>query len=431
MNRPDWPAVPLATITTKIGSGATPRGGRNAYEASGMSLIRSMNVHDNNFRWDDLALINPHQAAGLDNVTVEADDVLLNITGASVARCCSVPVSVLPARVNQHVAIVRADRTKAIGKFIEYTLTSPHGKSRLLGIAQGGATREALTKATLEQFEIPLPPLATQHKIAAILSTYDELIETNSRRIKLLEEMVQRIYREWFVDFRYPGHENIPLLDSELGPIPQGWAVSTLGEVCVRVLDGDWVETKDQGGDAYRLLQVSNIGVGTFRETGKYRYISKDTFTRLRCAEVTVGSILVSRMPDPVGRAWYVDHLDEPAITAVDVAIVEPDLAAIDPRYCAFFLNTPRNLQYAAQRASGTTRLRITRRDLETFLILVPPSDVRTAFGEVLESGGRLSLALTLQSRALRATRDLMLPSLVSGEVDVTDLHIAMPEVAA
>jgi type I restriction enzyme S subunit len=390
-----------------------------------------MNVHDNRFDWDDLAFLNPAQAALLDGVTVEQGDVLLNITGASVARCCSVPPAALPARVNQHVAIIRADRAKAVPKFIEYTLTSPNGKARLLAIAQGGATREALTKGGLERFEIPVPSVAVQQKIAAILSAYDDLIENNSRRIKLLDEMAQRIYHEWFVDFRYPGHEDTPRVDSELGPIPKGWAVSTIGKVSHRVVDGDWIETKDQGGKGYRLLQVSNVGLGSFRETGKYRYISEDTFTRLRCTEITLGSILVSRMPDPIGRAWYVDHLDEPAITAVDVAIVEPDPAAIDPRYCAFYLNSPRNLQHAAQRASGTTRLRITRRDLETFPIPVPPADVRATFGAFLEDSGRLRLALTRATRDLTATRDLLLPRLIGGEIDVEGLDIAIPDMAA
>lgn len=311
-------------------------------------------------------------------------------------------------------------------RFVSYLL-----RCQDLGARDGAAAVPGINRNVLHRLPAKRPPVPIQHKIAAILSAYDDLIENNYRRIKILEDIARCIYRQWFVEFRYPGHENVPLVNLEWGPIPEGWKVSTLAEVCVRILDGDWIETKDQGGDAYRLLQVSNIGFGSFRETGKRRYISVDTFTRLRCTEISVGSILVSRMPDPVGRAWYVDHLDEPAITAVDVAIVEPDPAVIDPRYCAFYLNTQRNLQYAAQRASGTTRLRITRRDLETFPIPVPPSDVRAAFEEILEDNGRLSLALTLANRNLRAGRDLLLPRLISGESDVTDRDIDVPDLAA
>src|SRR5262245_50291227 len=113
----------LSEITTKIGSGATPRGGQETYTNSGISLVRSKNLFDNRFDWRGLAHIDDEQARQLDGVALEADDVLINITGASVARCCSVPSAVLPGRVNQHVAIIRADRAKAIPKFIEYSLT--------------------------------------------------------------------------------------------------------------------------------------------------------------------------------------------------------------------------------------------------------------------------------------------------------------------
>jgi type I restriction enzyme S subunit len=333
--------------------------------------------------------------------------------------------------LGRRVALLRPRKDVVDTRFLLFLFVSPQWRNTVQRRLNVGSTVDRLPLTDFPQFPIRIPPLSTQRKVAAILSAYDDLIENNNRRIKLVKEMTERIFREWFVDFRFPRQDGIPLVDSELGPIPKGWTVRPLGAVSVRVLDGDWIETKDQGGNAYRLLQVSNIGLGSFRETDNYRYISEDTFTRLRCTQIQIGSVLVSRMPDPIGRAWYVDHLDGPAVTAVDVAIVLPDPNAIDPRYCAFYLNTPRNLKYAAQRASGTTRLRITRRDLQTFPIPVPPLEVRALFGQILESSGEMSLALTLQNRVLRATRDHLLPRLISGEIDVTDLDIAMPAAAA
>ncbi len=335
-----------------------------------------------------------------------------------------------PIALAQRVILLRGDPAVVDQYYLFTALRAPLMQNRLRQRATG-TTVLGIKQRELRQVEVPLPPLQIQRKIAAIISSYDGLIENNNLRIMILEEMANRVYREWFIDYRYPGHENIPLVDSAMGPIPDGWVVRQLRDVCSRIVDGDWIETKDQGGNAYRLLQVSNIGLGCFRETGQYRYVSQDTFARLHCTQINMGSVLVSRMPDPVGRAWYVDHLDEPAITAVDVAIVEPDPDMIDPRYCAFYLNTPRNLQYAAQRASGTTRLRITRRDLETFLIPVPPTSVRTAFGAILEDCGQMTLALTRQNRSLRAARDILLPRLILGKIDVADLDIAMPEALA
>jgi type I restriction enzyme S subunit len=176
----------------------------------------------------DLAYIDEVQAKALDNVTVQKDDILLNITGASVARCCLAPNKYLPARVNQHVAIVRVRPQVADAKFVLYCINSLHFKKRLLALAQGGATREALTKTTIEDFEVPQPPLPTQRRIASILSAYDELIGNNQRRIRILEDMARSLYREWFVHFRYPGHESAPLVDSPIGQIPQQWEVKAI-----------------------------------------------------------------------------------------------------------------------------------------------------------------------------------------------------------
>jgi len=220
---PERRLVALQAITSKIGSGATPRGGKESYKADGIPLIRSLNVYDFCFEKDDLAFIDAEQARQLDNVTVEQDDILLNITGASVARCCLVPNGLVPARVNQHVAIVRTIKTVADPHFVFYSINSPQHKQRLLTLAQGGATREALTKQTIEKFEIPLPSVPVQQRIASILSAYDDLIENNTRRIKILEDMAQMLYREWFVNFRFPGQQKVKIVESELGPIPKGW----------------------------------------------------------------------------------------------------------------------------------------------------------------------------------------------------------------
>jgi len=153
-----WEVVTLKDVTNKIGSGATPRGGKEAYKTEGIRLIRSLNVYDYRFEFSNLAFIDEAQAAELDNVTVATRDILLNITGASVARCCMVPSYLMPARVNQHVAIVRSDPGRADPHYVLDTINSDQNKQQLLALAQGGATREALTKETIENFPVMLPP---------------------------------------------------------------------------------------------------------------------------------------------------------------------------------------------------------------------------------------------------------------------------------
>jgi type I restriction enzyme S subunit len=165
-----WPVKRLEEIALKIGSGATPLGGSEAYHKEGVSLVRSLNVYDDGFRKKDLAFLDEAQAAGLNNVELKRGDVLLNITGASIARCCVLPDDVLPARVNQHVAIIRPDREKVDPYYLRYQLISPEHKQLLLQLARaGGSTREALTKAQLEQYQVGIPPLPEQQRIVTKL----------------------------------------------------------------------------------------------------------------------------------------------------------------------------------------------------------------------------------------------------------------------
>jgi type I restriction enzyme S subunit len=165
-----WEKRRLHALTSKIGSGATPLGGEAAYKTVGIPLIRSLNVYDDGFRTKDLAYIDDNQAAKLENVIVETGDVLLNITGASVARCCIAPKDFLPARVNQHVSIIRPVKESLLPEFLHYLLISRDYKNRLLAVGEdGGSTRQAITKAQLLEFEIEFPPLSEQQRIVGVL----------------------------------------------------------------------------------------------------------------------------------------------------------------------------------------------------------------------------------------------------------------------
>ena len=161
----EWPRHLLKSLTTKIGSGATPAGGRNAYCDEGIPLIRSMNVHFGGFDRTGLVFLNNEQADRLSNVTVQTADVLLNITGASIGRVTIAPDDMAGARVNQHVTIIRPT-SELSPKFLTVFLASP-SIQRMIDEVQVGATRQALTKAMIEQFEILLPSLAEQKLIVA------------------------------------------------------------------------------------------------------------------------------------------------------------------------------------------------------------------------------------------------------------------------
>ncbi len=188
--------VKLQDITTKIGSGATPRGGESAYKQIGTTLIRSMNVYDNEFYIKGLAFIDDEQAKKLNNVTVEENDILFNITGASVCRCCIVENKYLPARVNQHVSIIRTNE-KALPKFVQQLLISSKFKTELLALADNSSTREAITKQQLEDFKIPLPPIPEQQKIVAEIEKIEAKINALQTEIAAIPSQKEAILKKY------------------------------------------------------------------------------------------------------------------------------------------------------------------------------------------------------------------------------------------
>ena len=173
INDKGWNVSDLGQLTIKIGSGATPKGGKEAYQTDGISLIRSMNVHNGKFEYKELAHISDEQAARLENVAVEENDVLLNITGASVARSCVVPTNVLPARVNQHVCIIRC-KDSIMPDFINSILIDDNYQDLLWSIAGSGATREAITKQQVESLQIILPPISKQEEFSKFINRVDK-----------------------------------------------------------------------------------------------------------------------------------------------------------------------------------------------------------------------------------------------------------------
>ena len=199
----DWEEKTLGKVTSKIGSGATPRGGKASYKEEGISLIRSMNVHDFYFKKKNLAFIDDKQADALSNVTLQEKDVLLNITGASIARCCMIPKEYLPARVNQHVSIIRAKKDIINPVFLASLLTSKYFKDQILEIGEQGATRQAITKVQLENFHISYPKeIEKQEKVIQninlIKAETKKLEAIYTQKIADLEEMKKSVLQKAF-----------------------------------------------------------------------------------------------------------------------------------------------------------------------------------------------------------------------------------------
>ena len=185
-NTKGWEEKKLGYLTSKIGSGSTPLGGSNVYKTTGLSFIRSQNILDFCFSPCALVFIDNEQSDKLKNASVEKNDILLNITGDSVARCCLVNERYLPSRVSQNVSIIRVIREKANCDFALYSLQSL--KKELLSMSENGATRKVLTKGMLEKFIVPVPKAKEQEKIANCLSSIDDIIKYEKQGLEHLQD---------------------------------------------------------------------------------------------------------------------------------------------------------------------------------------------------------------------------------------------------
>ena len=267
-----------------------------------------------------------------------------------------------------------------------YFLTSEHQRW-MMNQCSHGATMASLNQGILERIELPLPPLPIQRRIADILSAYDELIENSQRRIKILESMARALYREWFVHFRFPGHESVPRVPSPLGEIPQGWEVKKLGEVA-ELNYGKALKKEDRRDGEYPVYGSSGI-VGTHD-----------------AALVKGPGIVVGRKGN-IGSVFWCDE----DFFVIDTAYYVT--SSLPLRFLFYVLPT---LNFINSDAAVPG---LSRNQAYTLEIFVPPSSLLDKFCELAGTFERQVVTLQRQIQNLRRTRDLLLPRLLSGQIDV------------
>lgn len=194
-----WDSIELNKVTSKIGSGSTPRGGKESYKEEGISLIRSLNIYDNKFKYKNLAHISEEQADKLKNVIVEENDVLFNITGASICRSTIVPKGILPARVNQHVSILRPVKEQLSSLFLNHFLISENVKKKLLGVGSGGgAVMQAITKQQLVDLIIIMPPINLQNQFAERVALIEQQKAQAQQSLQKSEDLFNSLLQKAF-----------------------------------------------------------------------------------------------------------------------------------------------------------------------------------------------------------------------------------------
>jgi type I restriction enzyme, S subunit len=412
-----WPHERLAGVCTKIGSGSTPRGGDSVYVEEGASFIRSQNVYNGLFSVDGLAYLTNEHADQLSSVTVESNDVLLNITGDSVARCCHVPDAVLPARVNQHVAIIRPKPERLLPQFLCYYLISPMTQRYLLSRAGSGGTRKALTKSMIEALEVPCPTVRQQERIVNLLKSYDDLIENNRRRIQLLEQSAQLLYKEWFVHLRFPGHEHVKIKNG----IPEGWSLRELADLCV---DGDGIQTGPFGSQLHQSDYTEDgVPVVMPRELAQNRIstegiarVPDEVVSRLGRHKLRVGDTVYGRRGD-IGRRAFIGHRENGWICGTGCLRLRPNSLKVAARYLFDALGSPQTEGTIIARARGATMPNLNASIMKSILVLIPSRSLQDIYVDIVSPTEDALINLAEQNERLCKARNLLLPRLMNGVI--------------
>lgn len=401
-----WPLQALGPLCTKVGSGSTPRGGESVYQDEGVAFVRSQNVHNGLFHDEGLAFIGEEAAHKLRGVTVQSSDVLLNITGDSVARCCMIPEARLPARVSQHVAIIRPRSEFLRPRFLMYYLTSPFMQATLLSIAGSGGTRKAITKTHIEKLKVPLPSPEVQDSILNELSAYDDLIENNRKRIKLLERAARLLYTEWFVRGRFPGHQGLQVKDG----VPKGWERKRLDEMAA--VNERTLPRKYSGTIQY--VDIASVSTGSIDKTEEYEFEDAPGRARRLVAD---GDIIWSCVRP--NRRSYAQVVAPPInlVVSTGFAVITPKVVGANYLYHA--VTTDEFVGYLTTNAQGAAYPAVRAKDFEASMVIKPADKVMKEFEERVEPMTRLRSVLTKENSALARARDMLLPRLMSGKVRV------------
>ncbi|MHB0866434.1 MAG: restriction endonuclease subunit S [Thermoleophilia bacterium] len=399
----DWKSVPVSELCEKI-IDCVNKTAPTADTSTPYKMIRTTNVRDG---WVDT-----------NSVKCVTDEVFRKWTRRGVPQYGDIiltreaplgAVGLIRSKehvfLGQRLVMYRADAQKLDNRFLLYSLMSDYlqGQIRALG---SGATVEHMRVPDCEKLIVKVPSLEKQRKIASILSAYDDLIENNTRRIRILEEMAQSLYREWFVHFRFPGHENVKLVDSPLGKIPKGWEIHRLGDLAHetrRSIDPDQIDPKTPYIGLEHLPRKS-IALSEWGTADQVKS-TKLAFTK--------GEILFGKIR-PYFHKVGVAPVD--GVCSSDIIVISTK----DPEFYSIVLacvSSEEFVSHATKTSQGTKMPRANWKVLLNYPLLVPPDSIKSKFNSFMENIVRQLDKSIFRNNNLRHTRNLLLPRLIAGEV--------------
>jgi type I restriction enzyme S subunit len=318
--------------------------------------------------------------------------------------------------LGRRLALIRPDRSVVNPRYLHLAMLGPEWRATVSERIISGSTVDRVPIITFPDFPIALPPLPIQERIAEILGAIDDLIENNRRRVEVSEEMARAIYREWFVHFRYPGHEDVPLVDSPLGPIPDGWHVKPLFDIAEVGFGFSFKSKRFADSGPFPVVRIRDVPKGTTRT-----FSDEEPGERYRVVD---GDVLIGMDGDfhlgqwSGGIAWLNQR----------VARLRPR-SGLSAHHLLLAVELPIREWNAA--ISGTTVAHLGKRHLEQVRVVIPEDSVLKHATMFFDDVWQQVVALTQAAHGLAHMRDLLLPKLVTGQIDVSHLDLdALTEVA-
>ena len=406
-----WREVTIAELCRRTTSGGTPSRKRSDFfcaPPSGVPWVKSQELVDRR-----ISSVSEHITdAGLRASSAKllpANTILVAMYGATVGQLGYLDIE---AAVNQAICALITDPGVTDPRFLYYAIMN--ARVELVAHAHGAA-QQNLSQERIRNFKLWIPEIDDQRQIAGVLTSIDDLIENNRRRISLLEQMAQAIYREWFVVFRYPGHEGAAVLDSSIGPIPKGWGTARLETVAAV----NRFSRRPQAGEKVRYLDISCLGD---RSIGALAEIDGASAPGRARRVVTAGDVAWSMVrPNRRAHALLLDPGSD-WIASTGLAILTP--TGLSSSLLFEMVSARQFSDYLISKETGAAYPAVKPADFAAALFLIPPPEIDRLFEQAVGPHHRMIWNLRQQSDALEAIRDELLPRLVTGQIDVSKLDL-------
>jgi type I restriction enzyme, S subunit len=411
----EWREVVLGDLCDRVTVGHVGKMA-DEYVEDGVPFLRSQNISPFAINRKGILYINKQFHQRLAKSTLRTGDVVVIRTGYP-GTAAVIPPHLDNSNCADLVVITPSDQLNPY--MLAAVFNSAWGRSAVGGQLVGSA-QQHFNIGSARALRIRLPGRDQQDRIAAILCTLTDLIENNQQRIELLEQMAQAIYREWFVELRYPGYEDMPLVDSDLGPVPDTWEVHRLAHL-VSTQYGYTASTLEEPVGP-KFLRGMDMNKASFIDWDRVPYcpIDVDDVEKYRLA---VGDVLIIRMADP-GKVGIVEQEVE-AVFASYLVRIRPLIGVpLRPYFLFYFLTSNTYQSFVTGASTGATRKSVSAKVMTDTDLVVPAIMVQEAFEERVGEIRRLIGVLLRANANLRATRDLLLPRLISGEIDVSELDL-------